>query len=165
MKLSARSRRSRRLRRAIVAAGAALTFTAGIAGAQAGFFGVSATMTVTQTIALPVVPTTYHSVAGGAATAYTPNLQGGTVTVSVTSSAGNIGAIVADSDFSCPSNAPNPVASIRLAGGSGSVTVTARIAGTSMTPDGNLVPFDTSLAPGQVQASANGMELYSVCSA
>jgi hypothetical protein len=57
------------------------------------------------------------------------------------------------------------VASIRLAGGSGSVTVTARIAGTSMTPDGNLVPFDTSLAPGQVQASANGMELYSVCSA
>ena len=159
MKLSARSRRS------IVAAAAALTFTAGMAGAQAGLLGVSGSVTTSQTFALPVVPTTYHSLAGGAATAYTPSLQGAMVTVSVTSSIANVGAVVANSGFNCPSDAPNPVASIGLAG-VGSVTkVKARITGTTRLPDGTPTAYDVTLDPGQVQLSGNGMELYSVCSA
>ena len=160
MKLSARSRRS------VVAVAAGLVFTAGMAGAQAGFLGIlSASVTTSQTFALPAVPTTYHSVAGGAATAYTPNLQGASVTVTVTTAAGNVGAIVANSGFSCPADAPNPLAAISLPAGSGSVRVTAHITGTTKLPDGTPMPYEANLDPGQTDLSANGMELYAVCTA
>jgi hypothetical protein len=158
MKLSTRSRRL------VVAAGVAALFSAGIASAQAGFLTLSTTVSTSHTIALPIVPTTYHSVAG-AASAYTPSLQGGTVIVAVTSAVGSTGVVVANSGFSCPSDAPNPIAAIRLVAGSGAVTVKARITGMTKLPDGNLASYDVTVGPGRVQADGQGMDLYSVCSA
>jgi hypothetical protein len=159
MKLRARSRK------VVVAAAATLTFIGGIAGAQAGLIGTSAAFTTTQTIPLPVVPTTYHELGEDAAHAYTPSLQGGSVTVSVTSSTAAIGAVVADTGFSCPADAPNPVVSLGLSGISGSARVTARLRGTTILPDGTPSAYDVSLSPVEVSPSANGTQLYKLCTA
>lgn len=154
-----------RARQAIVATLVAFTSVSGIVAAQAGIIGTSVNLTTTQTIPLPVVPATYHELGEDAAHAYTPSLQNGTVTVSVTSSAANVGAVVASTGFSCPADAPNPVVSLGIAGASGSARVTARLQGTTILPDGTKASFDESLSPVEVTPAANGMQLYKLCTA